>query len=210
MRRRVRWHDRRNGSSSGSASRLVRTSSAQLRRNRWNGSSNESGTSHEGSTASASRRQWRSWLGICWVGAAIRLLRNARGADSPHSLGPTATAGRSVAPMENTTASPRGTHRKWGLRVGCKENGRQRPQSLVSRPQQSSLYWALQCILQIARPAILVPIVLAQLLEPPCTDPYARWCGRGGAARLPPIPIAATLCCGPSATSNDVRCMSRC
>ena len=24
-----------------------------------------------------------------------------------------------------------------------------------------------------------------QLLEPPCTDPYARWCGRGGAARLP-------------------------
>src|SRR6202051_3058649 len=27
----------------------------------------------------------------------FRLLRNARGADSPHSLGPTATAGRSVA-----------------------------------------------------------------------------------------------------------------
>src|SRR5512135_375402 len=25
------------------------------------------------------------------------------------------------------------------------------------------------------------------------TDPYARWCGRGGAARLPPIPIN-TLC----------------
>src|SRR6516164_9334277 len=34
-----------------------------------------------------------------------------------------------------------------------------------------------------------VPSVLAQLLEPPCTEPYARWCGRGGAARLPPIPI---------------------
>src|ERR1019366_3146285 len=45
----------------------------------------------------------------------FRLLRNARGADSPHSLGPTATAGRSVAPMENPTAPPRGTHRKWGL-----------------------------------------------------------------------------------------------
>jgi group II intron reverse transcriptase/maturase len=25
--------------------------------------------------------------------------------------------------------------------------------------------------------------------EPPCTDPYARWWGRGGAVRLPPIPI---------------------
>ena len=23
------------------------------------------------------------------------------------------------------------------------------------------------------------------------TDPYARWCGRGGAARLPPVPISA-------------------
>jgi hypothetical protein len=28
--------------------------------------------------------------------------------------------------------------------------------------------------------------------EPPGTDPYARWCGRGGAVRRPPIPI-----CGP-------------
>src|ERR1700733_11313857 len=172
MRPRVRWHDRRNESSSGSALRLVRTSSARLRRNRWNGSSNESGTLREGPRASASRRQWKNWPPTCGAGAAI-----------------SAPAGRSVAPMENPTAPPRGTHRKWDLRVGCKEHGRQRPRSLVSRPQQSSLYWALKCILQIARPAILVPIVLAQLLEPPCTDPYARWCGRGGAARLPPIPI---------------------
>jgi hypothetical protein len=31
--------------------------------------------------------------------------------------------------------------------------------------------------------------VNTQSAEPPCTVPYARWCGRGGAARLPPIPI---------------------
>jgi hypothetical protein len=31
--------------------------------------------------------------------------------------------------------------------------------------------------------------VNTQPAEPPCTVPYARWCGRGGAARLPPIPI---------------------
>jgi hypothetical protein len=27
--------------------------------------------------------------------------------------------------------------------------------------------------------------------EPPCTDPYARWWGRGGAVRFPPIPIVS-------------------
>jgi hypothetical protein len=26
-------------------------------------------------------------------------------------------------------------------------------------------------------------------IEPPCYGPVARWCGRGGAARRPPIPI---------------------
>ena len=97
------------------------------------------------------------------------------------------------ASVENTTSSPCGTDRQRGLAMGCQEHGRQRPRSLVSRPQQSSLYWALKCILQITRSAILVPIVLAPLLEPPCTDPYARWCGRGGAARLPPIPIACSV-----------------
>src|SRR5271165_5282323 len=88
--------------------------------------------------------------------------------------------------------------------MGCKKHGRQRPRSLVSRPQQSPLYWALKCILQIARPAILVPIVLAQLLEPPYTDPYVRWCGRGGAERLPPIPIVGTKrnCRGARGTSG--------
>ena len=30
---------------------------------------------------------------------------------------------------------------------------------------------------------------LAQVAEPPYADPHVRWCGRGGAARLPPIPI---------------------
>src|SRR4030081_2873101 len=70
-RQRVRWHDRRNGSFSGSASRLVRTPSARSRQNLWNGSSGESGRSREGPRALASRRQWKSWLRICGAGAAI-------------------------------------------------------------------------------------------------------------------------------------------
>src|SRR5262245_61887608 len=32
-------------------------------------------------------------------------------------------------------------------------------------------------------------------VEPPYTDPYVRWCGRGGAARLPPIPISESFRC---------------
>src|SRR6266481_4413164 len=30
----------------------------------------------------------------------------------------------------------------------------------------------------------------AQVMEPPYADPHVRWCGRGGAVRLPPIPIS--------------------
>ena len=40
------------------------------------------------------------------------------------------------------------------------------------------------------RPAAGQQAMPLDSVEPPCTDPYARWCGRGGAARLPPIPIA--------------------
>ncbi len=38
---------------------------------------------------------------------------------------------------------------------------------------------------------------LAQLLEPPYTDPYVRWCGRGGAARLPPRVAPTARCSDP-------------
>src|SRR6266516_1593509 len=130
-------------------------------------------------------------VGSVYAGLAqlFRLLRNTPSVDRSHSLGPVATAGCSLAPVENTTAPPGGTGRKRGLDMGCQEHGRQRPRSLVSRPQSSPLHRALKCALQIARSPIPVPSVLAPLLEPPCTDPYARWCGRGGAARLHPIPI---------------------
>jgi RNA-directed DNA polymerase len=60
-------------------------------------------------------------------------------------------------------------------------------------PEQSPLCWAFQRLLQIARSSNPGRNALAQSLEPPCTDPYARWCGRGGAERLPPIPIFGTF-----------------
>src|ERR1051325_10753268 len=74
MRRRVRWHDRRNGSFSGSALRLVRRSSALLRPRPWIDLSSESGRSRDGQRASAwttmeelapYMRGWRSYFGFC-------------------------------------------------------------------------------------------------------------------------------------------------
>jgi len=129
-------------------------------------------------------------VGHVYAGLAqlFRLLRNARGAGRSHSLGPVATAGRSVASVENTTASPSGTHRAWS-RGGVAQYGRQRPWPLASGPEQSPLCRALQCPFQIAWSSELDRSALASTLEPPYTDPYVRWCGRGGVARLPPIPI---------------------
>src|SRR5439155_745343 len=76
-------------------------------------------------------------IGSAYAGLAqlFRLLRNTPSVDRSHSLGPVTTAGCSLAPVENTTAPPGGTGRKWGLDMGCKEHGRQRPRSLVSRPK---------------------------------------------------------------------------
>src|SRR5712672_2495687 len=93
-----------------------------------------------------------------------------------------------MASVENTASPPCCADRTASLR-GTVEHGRQRPWPLASRPEQSPLHRAFQCPLQIARPPVLDRSALAQLLEPPYTDPYVRWCGRGGAARLPPIPI---------------------
>src|SRR5208283_1774789 len=43
---------------------------------------------------------------------------------------------------------------------------------------------------------------LAQPAEPPYADPHVRWCGRGGRATVPPIPIA---CAGEAKKKTDGR-----
>src|SRR6266851_8556598 len=60
---------------------------------------------------------------------------------------------------------------------------------LVPGPRQSPFCRAFQCILPLARSSFVIRELLAQLLEPPCTDPYARWCGRGRQATAAPMPI---------------------
>jgi hypothetical protein len=86
----------------------------------------------------------------------------------------------------NTTPPPGSTCRMRGLGMRSKENGRKRSWTLVSCRKQGPSDRALERVLQRARSPLLMPIVLdAQPVERPCTDPHARWCGRGGVARLP-------------------------
>ena len=97
-------------------------------------------------------RGWRGYFGFCQTPEVlVALTRWVRLA---------ATAGRPLAPMENTTASASGTHRT-GSPGGAAQHGQQRPWSLASRPEQSPLRGTLQCPLQIARPTVLARSALA-------------------------------------------------
>ena len=62
----------------------------------------------------------------------------------------------------------------------------QRP--LAPQSVEGDAHRLSQCLLRLARSSEIGHPVNAYPTEPPCTDPYARWCGRGGAARLPPYP----------------------
>ena len=92
-------------------------------------------------------RGWRSYFGFCETPEVLI---------GSHSLGPVATAGRSVAAVENTTPSPGGTDRTGGASAAGEQYGRQRPWPLVPREGQSPLCGAFQCLLQIARSSVLV------------------------------------------------------
>ena len=70
-------------------------------------------------------------------------------------------------------------------------NRRQPAWPLAAREQPRTRHRHANSLLQVARPRLRRRLQLAQSVEPPYTDPYVRWCGRGSAARLTPIPIPA-------------------
>ncbi len=55
--------------------------------------------------------------------------------------------------------------------------------------QSGTLDCAAQCLLRLAWDSEIDRSLIAQPAEPPDADPHVRWCGRGGAVRLSPIPI---------------------
>jgi hypothetical protein len=103
------------------------------------------------------------------------LLRNTRGVDRSHSLGPVTTAGPPLWRQWKTSGGRERHSSHWESRETCAT----RPVAAVDpgiSPGASPLGGTLQC-LQIARSAVPDRSTLAQLLEP--------WHGRGGAASLP-------------------------
>jgi len=129
-----------------------------------------------------------SWFSACSTAIGGSLRRRARERRRRRAAPLHHVCVSSVASV-NTTSPSCSADRTASL-GGTAQYGRKRPWPLEHRTEQSPLCWAFKRLLQIARSPNLGRNALAQLLEPPCTDPYARWCGRGGAERLPPIPIS--------------------
>jgi hypothetical protein len=82
-----------------------------------------------------------------------------------------------------------------GVGPGLGGANRRQPARPVAAQQQPRLDPRFpQPRLRRARPAFPRRPRVAQFAEPPYTDPYVRWCGRGGAVRRPPIPIDTLPC----------------
>jgi len=116
--------------------------------------------------ATRKRRQHRNddrGTGSVYAGLAqlFRLLRNARGAGVPDSLGPVATTGSSLAAVENTAPPTGRSVGTGGSPATSQQYGRQRSWSLVPREGQSPVCWAFKWIFQIARSSVIVRRVLA-------------------------------------------------
>jgi hypothetical protein len=130
-------------------------------------------------------------LATYMVGMArlLQLLRNPRGADRPYSLGAAQAAMRTLATVEDSTPSSGCVAATRSASTSGRSYGWQWARSLVPGPRQSSLRGSFKCLLPLARLTFTVRELLAQPLEPPCTDPFARWCGRGRQVTAAPMPI---------------------
>jgi len=101
-----------------------RTFKPRLRRNRWTGSSNESTGHHtkgQGVSIKATMEELARYM-LGWRGL-FRLLRNARGADCSHSLGPLATCGLPSGANGKTPRRRRAALIALGISGSC-EHGR--------------------------------------------------------------------------------------
>jgi hypothetical protein len=112
------------------------------------------------------------------MGRLLRL-QPVAGAAVARRLGPTTPALRRLGPVEDARQAIPGT--------APPKRPRTADERSYLQPQGSLADQLLRSPAQGLHQSSLPSSGFAN--EPPYTDPYVRWCGRGGAARLPPIPI---------------------
>jgi len=89
------------------------------------------------------------------------VVRYADDVDLPYSLGSIAAQGGFVAAVENTAPSKGSPVETGGASAACKQHRWQRARPLVPREGQGLVCRAFECVLQIARAAVIVRGVLA-------------------------------------------------
>jgi hypothetical protein len=117
--------------------------------------------------------------------------------------------------VKDPTPSPRGASATGRPRPAGRQHRQQRPRSVACGTVPGARCRAIKRVLSLPGPPVIDRGVLAEPLEPPCTDPYARWCGRGRRATAAPMPIngssvhstrsrpTGTSRCGPPPDSRD-------
>src|SRR5947209_4313405 len=124
---------------------------------------------------------WRGYFGFCQLRRCCVHLTSGPGGGCAPSPGSSGSTDRLASPSCDAAASA-GTWRQKPPEAHVAPGGSRiapRLLSLCQIPSSVHSAWLLS-----RRRGPLEPI------EPPDTDPYVRWCGRGGVARRPPIPIA--------------------
>jgi len=130
-------------------------------------------------------RGWRGYFGFCetpsvlrdldsWIGHRLRSLVWKQWKRARRRFAQLVQRGVSRALAAQTAGSP---HGPWRLAKS--------PALHIALP---TAYFAA-----LGLPRLHVSPA-ASPAESPCTDPYARWCGRGRAVRLAPIPIGEAWC----------------
>ena len=125
-----------------------------------------------------------------------RLLREVRNAFGVGGLGRVAPAQAPVCDLEAVETGNdevcRTSQTGRETRLG-RENGGERTRTVAVGGLAGTPYRAAQCLLRLAWDSKINRLVIAQPAEPPNAGPHVRWCGRGGVARLPPIPIQLSI-----------------
>ena len=128
---------------------------------------------------------WRGYFGFC---------QTPRFPHEPRSVVPSKIAFVSLAAVANRAKPLRRTMPSRHIEVQCGGGGRLAHGPLANVRTPVGPTGATQRLFRLARSS---PNLCAgpSLTRSNCrgTVPYARWCGRGGAARRPPIPIVGAI-----------------